>query len=384
MVLELYLDLLSQPCRAVYIFAKKNNIPFELKNVELFRDSILGTKVPGPNAEGGATPPSGSQSKVSTRVKKVPILKDETFILAEGTAILLYLSRKYNTPDHWYPSDIQKRAKVDEYLSWHQASIRSNAPKTMWIKVRDFRGILFDLSSLALEAFGYASAFLLPDSILGTKVPGPNAEGGATPPSGSQSKVSTRVKKVPILKDETFILAEGTAILLYLSRKYNTPDHWYPSDIQKRAKVDEYLSWHQASIRSNAPKTMWIKVLIPLFTGQPLSPEKLQEVMDGLAASLDQFEELFLQDKPFLVGSEVSLADLVAVVDLMQPVGVGCDIFKDRPKLAEWRNRMEEVVGKELFLQAHELILNIRKLSTIQIDPQLKEQLAPVLLKMLK
>ncbi|KAM6423007.1 glutathione S-transferase theta-1-like isoform 1-T1 [Liasis olivaceus] len=259
MVLELYLDLLSQPCRAVYIFAKKNNIPFELKNVELFRDSVLGTKVPGANAEVGATPPSGSQSKVSTRVKKVPILKDETFILAEGTAILLYLSRKYNTPDHWYPSDIQRRAKVDEYLSWHQASIRSNAPKTMWIKV-----------------------------------------------------------------------------------------------------------------------------LIPLFTGQPLSPEKLQEVMDGLAASLDQFEELFLQDKPFLVGSEVSLADLVAVVDLMQPVGVGCDIFKDRPKLAEWRNRMEEVVGKELFLQAHELILNIRKLSTIQIDPQLKEQLAPVLLKMLK
>ncbi|KAM6423008.1 glutathione S-transferase theta-1-like isoform 2-T2 [Liasis olivaceus] len=245
MVLELYLDLLSQPCRAVYIFAKKNNIPFELKNVELFRDSVLGTKVPGANAEVGATPPSGSQSKVSTRVKKVPILKDETFILAEGTAILLYLSRKYNTPDHWYPSDIQRRAKVDEYLSWHQ-------------------------------------------------------------------------------------------------------------------------------------------VLIPLFTGQPLSPEKLQEVMDGLAASLDQFEELFLQDKPFLVGSEVSLADLVAVVDLMQPVGVGCDIFKDRPKLAEWRNRMEEVVGKELFLQAHELILNIRKLSTIQIDPQLKEQLAPVLLKMLK
>ncbi|XP_032085035.1 glutathione S-transferase theta-1-like [Thamnophis elegans] len=259
MGLELYLDLLSQPCRAVYIFAKKNHIPFELKNVELFKDSILGTKVPG--AEAG---------------------------------------------------------------------------------------------------------------------------GGETPPSGSQRKESTTVKKVPVLKDETFILAEGTAILLYLSRKYNTPDHWYPSDLQKRAKVDEYLSWHQANIRSNAPKTMWIKVLIPLFTGQPLPPEKLQEVMDGLATALDQFEGLFLQDKPFLVGSEVSLADLVAIVDLMQPVGVGCDIFKERPRLAEWRKRTEDVIGKELFLQAHELILNISKLSTIQIDPQLKEQLAPVLLKMMR
>ncbi|NWS67913.1 GSTT1 transferase, partial [Crotophaga sulcirostris] len=204
-------------------------------------------------------------------------------------------------------------------------------------------------------------------------------------PSNSEGagKVSL-LKKVPALKDGDFTLAECTAILLYLSRKYNTPDHWYPSDIQKRAQVDEYLSWHHANIRANAPKTMWIKVLIPLFTGQPLPSEKLQEVMEGLSTSLKQFEERFLQDKDFIIGSEISLADLVAIVELMQPVGVGCDIFEDRPRLMEWRRRVEEAVGKELFFQAHEMILNIKELSNIQIDPQLKEHLAPMLMKMLK
>lgn len=68
----------------------------------------------------------------------------------------------------------------------------------------------------------------------------------------------------------------------------------------------------------------------------------------------------------------------------LQPVGVGCDIFEDRPRLMEWRRRVEEAVGKELFFQAHEMILNIKELSNIQIDPQLKEHLAPMLMKMLK
>lgn len=37
MVLELYLDLLSQPSRAVYIFAKKNNIAFMMKSIEMLK-----------------------------------------------------------------------------------------------------------------------------------------------------------------------------------------------------------------------------------------------------------------------------------------------------------------------------------------------------------
>lgn len=36
MGLEIYLDLFSQPCRSVYIFAKKNNIQFDYKKIALF------------------------------------------------------------------------------------------------------------------------------------------------------------------------------------------------------------------------------------------------------------------------------------------------------------------------------------------------------------
>lgn len=37
MVVEFYYDVLSQPCRAVYIFFKAAGIPFEAKEIDLLK-----------------------------------------------------------------------------------------------------------------------------------------------------------------------------------------------------------------------------------------------------------------------------------------------------------------------------------------------------------
>uniref|UniRef100_A0A8D2MKT7 glutathione transferase n=1 Tax=Zonotrichia albicollis TaxID=44394 RepID=A0A8D2MKT7_ZONAL len=178
--------------------------------------------------------------------------------------------------------------------------------------------------------------------------------------------------KVPALKDGSFTLAESIAILLYLVQKFKTPDHWYPADLQKRARVDEYLSWQHTNIRA--------KGIFPLMP-QPLPPEKLELATEELNVALKEFEEKFLQDKPFIAGSEVSLADLVALVELMQPVCAGYALFEERPALAAWRSRVEEAVGKELFLEAHQDIMNVKNLTADQFAPELLESFKQHLLK---
>ncbi|XP_029296507.1 glutathione S-transferase theta-1b [Cottoperca gobio] len=219
MALELYLDFFSQPCRSVFIFAKKNNIPFELKHVSLMDGEQYG------------------------------------------------------------------------------------------------------------EEFG---------------------------------KISV-IKKVPALRDGDFCLTESIAILLYLAEKFKTPDFWYPADLQQRARVNEYLSWQHLAIRLHAAKMFWLLIMIPKVMGVDVPQDKMDAALEDLNGSLKLLEEKFIQDRPFIAGDHITLADLVAIVEVMQPVGSGLDVFEGRPKLTAWRDRVQAAIGKDLFDDAHQTVLGAQE-----------------------
>lgn len=189
------------------------------------------------------------------------------------------------------------------------------------------------------------------------------------------------LKKVPALKDGDFTLAESVAILLYLTRKYKVPDHWYPQDVQACALVDEYLAWQHTTLRRSCLRTLWHKVMFPVFLGEPVSPEMLAATLAKLDVTVQLLEDKFLQNKVFLIGPHISLADLVAITELMHPVGAGCQIFEGRPKLAAWRQRVEAAVGEDLFQEAHEVIMKAKE--SPPADPTVKQKLMPALLAMI-
>ncbi|XP_071765493.1 glutathione S-transferase theta-1b [Centroberyx gerrardi] len=165
------------------------------------------------------------------------------------------------------------------------------------------------------------------------------------------------IRKAPAIRDGDFCLAESIAIMQYLAQKFKTPDFWYPTDLQQRARVNEYLSWQHMAIRMHGSKIFWLRLMIPKILGVEVPQDKMDAAVEDLNGSLKLIEEKFIQDRPFIAGEQISLADLVAIVEIMQPVGAGLDVFEGRPRLSAWRDRVQAAIGKELFDDAHQGIL---------------------------
>ncbi|XP_056676508.1 glutathione S-transferase theta-4-like isoform X2 [Monodelphis domestica] len=126
------------------------------------------------------------------------------------------------------------------------------------------------------------------------------------------------LKTVPVLKEGDFTLIESVAILLYLTRKYRTSIYWYPPDVQLRGLIDEYMAWQHDSIHLKMQKFLWSKLLIPLITGQEMPKEKQDELLGEVNVNVQLFTDHFLKDKPFIAGNIISLADLLAAMEMMQ------------------------------------------------------------------
>ncbi|KAK7087715.1 glutathione S-transferase theta-1-like isoform X2 [Littorina saxatilis] len=112
MALKYYYDLMSQPCRAVYMFLRLNKIPHEEKKTDLrkgeHRTEEFITKV--------------------NPFQLVPAINDNGFRLTESIAIVEYLMNTRKLANHWYPphTDPKRRARVTEYLHWQHFNTRGN------------------------------------------------------------------------------------------------------------------------------------------------------------------------------------------------------------------------------------------------------------------
>lgn len=167
------------------------------------------------------------------------------------------------------------------------------------------------------------------------------------------------MQKVPVLVEDDFILTESDAIMKYLATRYDVPEHWYPRQPKRRARVDEYTAWHQTNTRPHAARVFILEVLLPGQTGSQVDEGRLIRALSQLEDTLDKVESMFLRRQPFLCGDDITVADLLAVCELMQPLGGDRDVLQRRPELQRWRSRVQAAVG-ESFDRAHAALYALR------------------------
>ncbi|XP_033106966.1 glutathione S-transferase theta-1-like [Anneissia japonica] len=152
---------------------------------------------------------------------------------------------------------------------------------------------------------------------------------------------------VPTIKDGDFYLGESVAILRYLAAKYKVADHWYPADLQARARVDAYLAWQHTGLRAPCLDVVMEEVFAVVLMGKPCDPKELKRKIGKLTPSFKKFETIFLKDQKFVCGEQISVADIMALSEIVQVLTCpSCkDFLKDFPKIAAWKERVESILN---------------------------------------
>ncbi|XP_019171130.1 PREDICTED: glutathione S-transferase T1-like isoform X2 [Ipomoea nil] len=174
------------------------------------------------------------------------------------------------------------------------------------------------------------------------------------------------MKQVPAVVDGDFKLFESHAALKYLAAANGVADHWYPADLQKRAKVDSVCDWHHSNLRRGAAGYVFNTALAPAF-GLPCNPHAAAEAEKVLLASLGTLESFWLQgDGDFLLGNtQPSLADLSLVCELMQ-LEVLDDKERERiispyKKVLKWMEDVKEAIQPH-FDEVHTTLFHVKEM----------------------
>ena len=144
--------------------------------------------------------------------------------------------------------------------------------------------------------------------------------------------------------DTGFTLGEAHAIMTYLARVHGWTDV-YPEDEHKRAKIDQYLHFHHRNVREAS-----LGLVAPKIRKDLDIPVIMQSnAQRTLNAALNVLESYYLDGNTYLMGDEVSLADLAAYVEIgqLRPEFTNVLDMSGFPNVCRWLDDMAKVPGHD-------------------------------------
>jgi glutathione S-transferase len=141
--------------------------------------------------------------------------------------------------------------------------------------------------------------------------------------------------EIPVLRDGDVVIADSTAILVYLALKYDASGQWLPREPVAAAKVQQWLSHASGKIAYGPASARMVK----LFNA-PLDLERAKAIAVRLFNVLDPE----LKDRDFVLGAQPSVADIAAFSYIERaPEGeVSLDTY---PNIRAWLARVRALPG---------------------------------------
>ncbi len=143
--------------------------------------------------------------------------------------------------------------------------------------------------------------------------------------------------------DSGFALGEAHAILCYLCNQHGWSD-LYPTSPKQRAKVDWYLHFHHRNVREASG------LVAPKIRKDLNIPEAAQQAArNTFTAALGAIDSGWLAQDRYLTGSDLSIADFAAYVEIgqLQPCFTNLFDFSPFPNVQRWLEDMRQVEGHD-------------------------------------
>jgi glutathione S-transferase len=143
-------------------------------------------------------------------------------------------------------------------------------------------------------------------------------------------------RRIPVIDDGGTIIWESHSIVRYLAAKYGAGILW-PADPGERAKSDMWMDWTLADLQPAFIGVFWNLYRTP----EPQRNWKL--IRQGIARSAILFKMLdkHLEDKPFVGGQALTIADIVTGAQLYRYYELEID-RPELPNVEAWYGRLKE------------------------------------------
>ena len=145
------------------------------------------------------------------------------------------------------------------------------------------------------------------------------------------------------MRDGEFVLTESHAILRYLCEKFGVADHWYPKEMKKRAKMDQYLDWHHTYLRYGCAGLVFKTHFGPKFFKLQYSEEEVNQAHIAFKSAMTLINT-WLSTQKYICGDQISIADLLACCEIWQ-LGFIQKSISEYPHVQTWFQNIKKVKG---------------------------------------